>query len=29
MPGLRKTDDRTFVTAFQQIDRARSSTPGS
>ena len=22
MPGLRKTDDRTFVTAFQQIDRA-------
>jgi uncharacterized membrane protein len=22
MPGLRKADDRTFVTAFQQIDRA-------
>ena len=22
MPGLRKTDDRTFVAAFQQIDRA-------
>jgi uncharacterized membrane protein len=22
MPGLRKTDDRTFVGAFQQIDRA-------
>src|SRR6266566_3074939 len=22
MPGLRKTDDRTFVTAFQQLDRA-------
>jgi len=22
MPGLRKTDDRTFVTAFQQTDRA-------
>ena len=22
MPGLRKTDDRMFVTAFQQIDRA-------
>ena len=22
MPGLRKTNDRTFVTAFQQIDRA-------
>lgn len=22
MPGLGKTDDRTFVTAFQQIDRA-------
>ena len=22
MPGLRKTDDRTFVTAFQAIDRA-------
>ena len=22
MPGLRKTDDRTFVSAFQQLDRA-------
>src|SRR5258707_1485729 len=22
MPGLRKTDDRTFVAAFQQLDRA-------
>lgn len=22
MPGLRETDDRTFVGAFQQIDRA-------
>ena len=22
MPGLRRTDDRTFVTAFQSIDRA-------
>lgn len=22
MPGLRKTDDRTFVAAFQQMDRA-------
>jgi uncharacterized membrane protein len=22
MPGLRRTDDRTFVTAFQRIDRA-------
>ncbi|WP_028067598.1 anthrone oxygenase family protein [Solirubrobacter soli] len=22
MPGLKKTDDRTFVTAFQSIDRA-------
>src|SRR4029077_15039502 len=22
MPGLRRTDDRTFVTAFQQTDRA-------
>src|SRR5215467_14919752 len=22
MPGLHKTDDRTFVAAFQQIDRA-------
>lgn len=22
MPGLRKTDDRTFVPAFQQLDRA-------
>jgi len=22
MPGLRETDDRTFVTAFQQLDRA-------
>ena len=22
MPGLRKTDDRTFVAAFQQVDRA-------
>jgi uncharacterized membrane protein len=22
MPGLRHTDDRTFVTAFQQVDRA-------
>jgi uncharacterized membrane protein len=22
MPGLRRTDDRTFVTAFQHIDRA-------
>jgi uncharacterized membrane protein len=22
MPGLRKTDDRTFVAAFQHIDRA-------
>ncbi|WP_117215624.1 hypothetical protein [Allorhizocola rhizosphaerae] len=23
MPGLRRTDDRTFVGAFQSIDRAR------
>ena len=22
MPGLRRTDDRTFVTAFQALDRA-------
>ena len=28
MPGLRKTDDRTFVAAFGQIDRAIIN-PGS
>jgi uncharacterized membrane protein len=22
MPGLKRTDDRTFVTAFQSLDRA-------
>jgi uncharacterized membrane protein len=33
MPGLRRTDDRTFVAAFQSVDRAtisvRCSTDGA